>query len=54
MPRITCTDLGLGTCDHVIEAAEEGELYRLAREHAQNVHDAELDDGRLAEAVKSS
>jgi predicted small metal-binding protein len=52
MPRITCTDLGLGTCDHVIEAAEEGELYRLAREHASDVHGSEVEDDRLADAVR--
>ena len=47
MPKITCSDLGLGVCDHVIEAAEEGELYRLAREHAREVHDEDVDDERL-------
>jgi hypothetical protein len=36
----------------VIEAVEEEELRRLAREHALEVHGEELDDERLAAATR--
>jgi predicted small metal-binding protein len=51
MPRITCSDLGLGVCKHVIEAAEEDELYRLAREHVREMHGEDVDDKRLSAVV---
>ena len=47
MPRITCTDLGLGTCEHVLEHEDEASLLDLAREHARDEHGEELDDERL-------
>jgi predicted small metal-binding protein len=52
VPRITCSDLGLGSCEHVIEAVDEDELQALAREHARDVHGAELDDAQLAAATR--
>jgi len=52
MARITCSDLGLGACEHVLEADDEEELYRLTREHARDVHGQELDDDRVAAAVR--
>jgi hypothetical protein len=52
MPRITSSDPGLGVCSHAIEAVEEEELRRLARERALEVHDAEVDDERLAAATR--
>ena len=52
MRRITCSDLGLGVCEHVFEAEDEEELRRLAREHARDAHGAELDDEQLAAAVR--
>ena len=45
MARIT-SDLGLGACEHVLEAEDEIELQRLVREHASEAHQVELDDER--------
>jgi predicted small metal-binding protein len=51
MPRITCSDLGLGACEHVLENEDEVRLLALAREHAREKHGVELSDEELQAAL---
>jgi predicted small metal-binding protein len=53
MPRITCSDLGLGACKHVLEFETDEELLAEARAHAREEHGEEVDDERLRAAIRS-
>ena len=38
MKRLACSDAGYPDCQHVMEAENEDEVMRQAREHGKNVH----------------
>jgi len=50
--RFSCKNAGMKTCDFAVESNDEDEIVSIAKEHAKEVHDKELNRNKVRQASK--